>query len=352
MLRGVPRHTRFRRPGVNLIIRHILGMQAQLLSSCLNVATAQRLRVKIVGSEKYAAALRNRTQNSPRGTGTATEMALGDLPGHPGSYDKPVFREPVISVATDQTTITTPVAILPEAAKATELSTNGNFENSIEHTRIRDEERSGATIANAMVRPQGQRPFYTGSSNFTLACGESTGFPAVLDIMAPEEAAAPKHILLPYNIPASLSSQERAYLDYKGCFTLPQNEICLDLLRAYFYHVHPLIPVVDAEEILKFLDSNANEYNLLLLWAMFFVAANCLYDNGGEMDKVVQLQAAVLLGFWHSKNDDHTQPWYWTGIAINLCYIMAITVETYMVELLLPRSLAELDVGPTVEDQP
>jgi hypothetical protein len=91
--------------------------------------------------------------------------------------------------------------------------------------------------------------------------------------MAPEEAA-PKHILLPYNIPASLSSQERAYLDYKGCFTLPQNEICVGLLRAYFHHVHPLIPVVDAEETLKFLDSNTNEYNLLLLWAMFFVAAN------------------------------------------------------------------------------
>jgi hypothetical protein len=49
-----------------------------------------------------------------------------------------------------------------------------------------------------------------------------------------------------------------------------------------------------------------------------------MYDNGGEMDKIVQLQAAVLLGFWHSKNDDHTQPWYWTGIAINLCYIMGL----------------------------
>ncbi|RHZ62482.1 fungal specific transcription factor domain-containing protein [Aspergillus thermomutatus] len=52
--------------------------------------------------------------------------------------------------------------------------------------------------------------------------------------------------------------------------------------------------------------------------------ATCMYDNGGETDMIVQLQAAVLLGFWHSKNDDHTQPWYWTGIAINLCYIMGL----------------------------
>lgn len=49
-----------------------------------------------------------------------------------------------------------------------------------------------------------------------------------------------------------------------------------------------------------------------------------MYDNGGETDIMVQLQAAVLLGFWHSKNDDYTQPWYWTGIAINFCYIMGL----------------------------
>jgi hypothetical protein len=35
------------------------------------------------------------------------------------------------------------------------------------------------------------------------------------------------------------------------------------------------MPVVDAEEILRFQGSNhANECNLLLIWAVFFVAAN------------------------------------------------------------------------------
>lgn len=89
------------------------------------------------------------------------------------------------------------------------------------------------------------------------------------------EQTVPRHVLLPPHISVSLSSQERAFLEYKGCLTLPRNEICLDLFRAYFHHVHSLIPVIDAEEILRFQGSNhVNECNMLLLWAIFFVAVN------------------------------------------------------------------------------
>lgn len=49
-----------------------------------------------------------------------------------------------------------------------------------------------------------------------------------------------------------------------------------------------------------------------------------MYDNGGERNKVTLLQASLLLGFWHSEQDDHMQPWYWTGIAINLCQMLGL----------------------------
>jgi hypothetical protein len=38
-----------------------------------------------------------------------------------------------------------------------------------------------------------------------------------------------------------------------------------------------------------------------------------MYDNSGETDKEVLLQAALLLSFWHSEKDSHSQPWYWSG---------------------------------------
>jgi hypothetical protein len=44
----------------------------------------------------------------------------------------------------------------------------------------------------------------------------------------------------------------------------------------------------------------------------------CLHHNGGETDHTVLLQSALLLGFYHSEADTHTQPWYWLGVAISL----------------------------------
>lgn len=49
-----------------------------------------------------------------------------------------------------------------------------------------------------------------------------------------------------------------------------------------------------------------------------------MYDNGGETDTVVLIQSALLMGFWHSKEDGHAQPWYWIGIAISLCQVLGL----------------------------
>ena len=49
-----------------------------------------------------------------------------------------------------------------------------------------------------------------------------------------------------------------------------------------------------------------------------------MYDNGGETDKEVLLQAALLLSFWHSEKDSHSEPWLWSGIALNWCQIIGL----------------------------
>jgi len=56
---------------------------------------------------------------------------------------------------------------------------------------------------------------------------------------------------------------------------MPQKNTSTELLRAYFHHIHPIMPIVDVK---VFFDSNqgiqTNEWNLLLLWSMFFAAAS------------------------------------------------------------------------------
>lgn len=49
-----------------------------------------------------------------------------------------------------------------------------------------------------------------------------------------------------------------------------------------------------------------------------------MYNNGNERNKVVLLQSSLLMGFWHSDMDEHAQPWYWTGTAVNLGQILGL----------------------------
>jgi hypothetical protein len=49
-----------------------------------------------------------------------------------------------------------------------------------------------------------------------------------------------------------------------------------------------------------------------------------MHDTSGETDRTVLLQSAILLSFYHSEKDLHTQPWYWSGIAISHCQIMGL----------------------------
>ncbi|KEY83016.1 transcription factor C6 [Aspergillus fumigatus] len=230
-----------------------------------------------------------------------------------------------------------------------------------EQSRIEDEERSAADFATASLAPRdaeaNDMPIYTGLLACMTQCirrqltvvGESLGFSAVLDVLATH--AVPRHVFRPSSHP-SLTAQDVEYLKFKGCLTLPSSDICRELLRAYFHHVHPILPVVDAAQVLKFEQQHDRpaEWNLLLLWSIFFVAVNfipaetctvagyssrkemkeamysrakCMYNNGGD-DKITQMQSALLLGFWHSEMNNHAQPWYWTGIAINLGQIMGL----------------------------
>ncbi|EED13377.1 C6 transcription factor, putative [Talaromyces stipitatus ATCC 10500] len=216
---------------------------------------------------------------------------------------------------------------------------------SLSRDDVLEEERHGLEIADAALgQPQrvGQRPFYT---------GHGLGPTSALDICRPEKSLS-RHLLLPSGVSTTVSDEDRQYLRQKKVYNLPGQETCNSLVRAYFHHVHPIIPVIEADVLLNYHTAGRlHEYNLLLLWCVFFVAtnfvspeiyelegyasrkemkaamysrANCMYNNGGERDQIVLLQASLLMGFWHSEVDEHTQPWYWTGIAVSLCQMLGL----------------------------
>jgi hypothetical protein len=105
--------------------------------------------------------------------------------------------------------------------------------------------------------------------------GDSPGFGGVFDICSSPRQPVQRHILLTSKTSTFLSPEDKEYLQYKGVFSLPQRETCNELLRAYFHHVHPLTPVVDATTLPHLYPTGDNQqHNLLLIWSIFFVAAN------------------------------------------------------------------------------
>ncbi|OKL62038.1 hypothetical protein UA08_02938 [Talaromyces atroroseus] len=210
---------------------------------------------------------------------------------------------------------------------------------------VLEEERNALELADAALgQPQrvGRVPFYT---------GHDLGPTSALNICVPDKSLS-RHLLIPPGTSTILSDEDREYLQKKGVYKIPENEVCNSLLRAYFTHVHPIIPVIEPDVILNHHTAGRlREFNLLLLWCIFFVGANfispeiyelegygsrkemkaamysraiCLYNNGGERDQIVLLQASLLMGFWHSEVDEHTQPWYWIGVAVSLCQMLGL----------------------------
>lgn len=56
---------------------------------------------------------------------------------------------------------------------------------------------------------------------------------------------------------------------------LPGKESCEALLHAYLHHVHPIMPVIEVDSVLDYQhNGRLHEYNILLLWSIFFAAVN------------------------------------------------------------------------------
>ncbi|KAH6625113.1 fungal-specific transcription factor domain-containing protein [Boeremia exigua] len=224
------------------------------------------------------------------------------------------------------------------------LAVSKSIDDGFNPARQRDlhEEQSGAELSLA-ARTKGDSnsgtPFYT---------GEQPGVTSLIDVHEP----LPRHIMLKSNPPRVLSQDDRDFLYRKGALSSLQMYSHQELLLAYFHHVHPGLPILHLSKLLELKSPDAiPTHGMLLYWSMAVVAVNyvpddvwrtenftsrkhmkdtlydrakCMYDNSGETNKEVLLQSALLLSFWHSESDSHSQPWYWSGAAINWCQIIGL----------------------------
>ncbi|KAF5573689.1 cutinase transcription factor 1 beta [Fusarium pseudoanthophilum] len=85
---------------------------------------------------------------------------------------------------------------------------------------------------------------------------------------------------------SSLHLDDINYLDSQGCFKLPESSCLNHLVRAFFQHAHPILPVVNEAEFWSIYDpltsgDKAGRIPVILLSAMLFVA--CKYVNGNVL---------------------------------------------------------------------
>ncbi|KIW94734.1 uncharacterized protein Z519_04711 [Cladophialophora bantiana CBS 173.52] len=181
--------------------------------------------------------------------------------------------------------------------------------------------------------------------------GDKHGYGAVLDATVGGNVAD-RYLLIATTTGKSLAPEDLEYLRAKGCFSLPSEKVCSELIKVYFCFVHPTFPVLDGAAFLRdYANQGLSHMNLLLVWSMFSVAASyisdttmqvagyksrimmkdsivtrakLLYQLSHENDKTVLLQAALLLSFWFVDADDVMQSWYWSGIAFGLAQTLGL----------------------------
>ncbi|KPI36359.1 Cutinase transcription factor 1 beta [Cyphellophora attinorum] len=179
-------------------------------------------------------------------------------------------------------------------------------------------------VANVVANPtETCKPFFIGTSGYG-------------DLLRTITPAKQVHFSVPVEMENSLDPEDLAYLQIKGCFSIPEH--CEVLLKAYFDFVHPLFPILDGTGFCReYNEGGSEKTNLLLLWSMLSVAASyvpayarrsikeqfvsrarLLFHLAPENNKMVVIQSALLISFWFTEAQDIKQSWFWTGIAFSV----------------------------------
>ncbi|GAB1314178.1 Transcription factor CTF1 [Madurella fahalii] len=155
-------------------------------------------------------------------------------------------------------------------------------------------------------------------------------------------------------IPSKIGPDERWYLAHKKALTLPPVPLQNALLKAYVEYVHPYMPLLELHDFLNVVshrDGSAGQVSLFLYQSVMFVATafvdeqhlkdaghenrraarktlfgrtRLLYDFDYETDRLVLVQALLLMAYWYETPDDQKDTWHWIGVAISLAHTIGL----------------------------
>lgn len=182
------------------------------------------------------------------------------------------------------------------------------------------------------------------SQSMILYAGDEEGLEFVFETCFPDRTVKSNHYIIPRPPPQAEFAHDSGLRD-PVLTSFPAKVVLQELFRCYFQHVHPFLPIVDANDFLS--DSNSpRKRSPLLKWSMLFAAtsfissqgleksgytsrkamkramyrqAKRLYDVEVEADRVVMIQSAVLLSYWYADLEDRCGSWQWLAAAISVC---------------------------------
>ncbi|KAH8173952.1 fungal specific transcription factor domain-containing protein [Sarocladium implicatum] len=155
-------------------------------------------------------------------------------------------------------------------------------------------------------------------------------------------------------LPSKIAGEDVGYLFAKGALTLPAVPLQNALLQAYIEYVHPYMPLMDLHNFLGIVNSRDGfngQCSLFLYHAVMFAATafvdmkhlreagystrksarkaffqktRLLYDFDYELDRLVLVQALLLMTYWYETPDDQKDTWHWMGVAISLAHTIGL----------------------------
>ncbi|KAF5701109.1 cutinase transcription factor 1 beta [Fusarium mundagurra] len=157
-------------------------------------------------------------------------------------------------------------------------------------------------------------------------------------------------------LPSSMRTGDISYLMSRGALTLPDLKLRNALLRSFFTHIHPFMPVIDMDEFLGAIRSDGRhlQISFLLFQAVMFAGAACipmcyleklgfasrmdareelftrvrlLYDFNYEADRLVLVQSLLLMTLWYKSPEEHRNTWHWIDVAVSQAFAIGLHLE-------------------------
>ncbi|KAM0492150.1 hypothetical protein ACHAP8_010147 [Fusarium lateritium] len=155
-------------------------------------------------------------------------------------------------------------------------------------------------------------------------------------------------------LPNKIAPEDVDYLKIKGALSVPTLPLQNALLQAYVEYVHPYMPLMDLNSFLGVIssrDGQNGQTSLFLYQAVMFAASafvdmrylreggyttrkaarksffqktRLLYDFDYESDRLVLVQALLLMTYWYETPDDQKDTWHWMGVAISLAHTIGL----------------------------